>query len=621
MANENENKKITGKTIGIDLGTTFSAISYVEAGKPIIIPNSEGDRTTPSVVHIKDDDIVVGAHAKNQSMVDPKSTVRSVKRLMGTKETLEVNGKKYTPPEISAMILQKLKKDAESYLGTPVKNVVITVPAYFNDAERQATKDAGEIAGLNVLRIINEPTASALAYGLDKKDEHTVLVFDFGGGTFDVSILEISDGVFEVKSTSGDNHLGGDDIDDLIIDWVVDKFKKETGMDLRSDANAMQRVRDASEKAKKELSSKVKTAINIPYVTLAKEGPKHINYEFTRAEFESLIKDILKKLEAPVRKAIDDSKLKPEEIQKVLLVGGSTRIPAVQELVKNILGKDGDKSINPDEAVALGAALQAAVISGDVKDILLLDVTPLSLGIETLGGIFTKMIDRNTTIPVKQSKTFSTAENNQTAVSIMVYQGERPMARDNKLLGQFDLVGIPPAPRGVPQVEVTFDIDVNGIVSVTAKDKATNKEQSIKITGSTNLSKEDIERMKKEAEQHEKEDKEKAEKIETENHAQSLVNQTEKMLDEFKDKVDKSVKEKIEEKIKTLKEGIGKDDTETLKKKIEDLNKVVSEIGAKMYQEAQAGEQASAGTQNEDGSVNTDFKDKNEKTEEKDKKE
>jgi molecular chaperone DnaK len=516
---------------------------------------------------------------------------------MGTDEKITVDGKDYTAQEISAMILQKLKRDAEAYLGTKVDKAVITVPAYFNDSERQATKDAGEIAGLKVERIINEPTAASLAYGMDKQEsDHTIMVFDFGGGTFDVSILELGEGVFEVKATAGDNRLGGDDIDEIIIDWLADKFKKSTGIDLRKDATAMQRLKEAAEKAKIELSTKTKTVINLPFVTADAAGPKHLNEELSQAQFEEMIDGILKRIEGPTKQALKDF---GGQVDKIIFVGGSTRTPAVQKIVKDLTGKDGDKSVNPDEAVSLGAAIQAGVLAGDVKDVLLLDVTPLSLGIETLGGVFTKLIERNATVPTKKSQIFSTAADNQTAVTIRVGQGERPMFGDNKVLGQFDLIGIPPAPRGIPQVEVTFDIDANGIVNVNAKDMGTGKEQAIKITGTSNLNKDDIEKMKEEAKKHEEEDSKKRDEIDTENQADSLIYQTKKVLEEFKDKVDKTVKEKIESKLKELEEAKNKKDIAEMKTKIEELNKVVSEIGAQVYKEAEAAKQATAGKEGE----------------------
>ncbi len=590
------------KVIGIDLGTTFSAVAVMEGGRATIIPNAEGARTTPSVVSItKDGERLVGQVAKNQAITNPEHTVRSIKRHMGEDYKVKLWDKEYTPQEISAMILQKLKQDAESYLGEKVTKAVITVPAYFTDSQRQATKDAGRIAGLEVLRIINEPTAASLAYGLDKSNDHTILVFDFGGGTFDVSILELSDGVFEVKATSGDNHLGGDDIDQILIDYMAEEFKKEHGIDLRDDKTSLQRMKEAAEKAKIELSSKLTATINLPFITADEKGPKHLNMEITRAKFEELISDIIERLKGPTLKALEDAKLE-NGVDKVIFVGGSTRIPRVQQLVKEITGKEGDKSVNPDEAVALGAAIQAGILAGEVKDVLLLDVTPLSLGIETLGSVMTTIIPRNTTIPTRKSQIFSTATDNQTAVSIHVLQGERPMAADNKTLGRFDLVGIPPAPRGVPQIEVTFDIDANGIVHVSAKDLGTGKEQSIKITSTTNLSEEEIERMRKEAEMHEEEDRKKKEEIEIINQADSLVYTSEKLFKDFEGKIEDKKIEEVKKKIEELKKLLGeeKKDVNKIKPLLEEINKKIQELSTELYQKAAAQQQSQATNNNEE---------------------
>ena len=597
---------MSAKIIGIDLGTTFSAVSVMEGGKPTIIPNSEGQRTTPSVVSINEEgERLVGQVAKNQAITNPEHTVASIKRDMGTDHKAKMWDKEYTPQEISAMILQKLKKDAEDYLGEEVKKAVITVPAYFEDSQRQATKDAGKIAGLEVERIINEPTAASLAYGLDKGEDHTILVFDFGGGTFDVSILELGDGVFEVKATNGDNNLGGNDIDQLLMEWMAKEFKNQNGIDLLEDKTSKQRLKEAAEKAKIELSSKAKTNINIPFVTADDKGPKHLEMELTRAKFEKMLEPILEKLKVPTQLALKDAKMKSNDINKVIFVGGSTRIPAVQKLVKDITGKDGDKSVNPDEAVALGAAIQGGILGGEVKDVLLLDVTPLSLGIETLGGVFTKLIEKNTTIPTKKSQVFSTAADNQSAVTIRVFQGERSMASDNKLLGQFDLVGIPPAPRGVPQIEVTFDIDANGIVHVNAKDLGTGKEQSIKITATSNLTEEEIEKMREEAEKHEEEDKKRKEEVETINEADSLIYSTEKLEKDMKDKVDEKQLEEIKKKREELKELMDKDkkDIEAIKKKVEETNEVVQKASQEMYQKVaeEQQKQQAAGAQQAGG--------------------
>ncbi len=573
------------KVIGIDLGTTNSVVAYMEGGKPVIIPNAEGSRLTPSVVAFtKDGERLVGQLAKRQAITNPERTIQSIKRYMGTDYRVHIDDKTYTPQEISAMVLQKLKQDAESYLGEKITKAVITVPAYFSDSQRQATKDAGAIAGLEVLRIINEPTAAALAYGLDKSNDHTILVFDLGGGTFDVSILEVGDGVFEVKATSGNNRLGGDDFDQRIVDYIADEFKKEHGIDLRKDRMALQRLREAAEKAKIELSSVMSTDINLPFITADANGPKHLEVTLTRAKFEELTRDLVEATMGPTERALSDAGLKPQDVDKIILVGGSTRIPAVQEAIKKLMGKEPHKGVNPDEVVALGAAIQAGILAGEVDDIVLLDVTPLSLGIETLGGVFTKLIERNTTIPTSKSQIFTTAADGQTAVDIHVLQGERPMAADNITLGRFQLTGIPPAPRGVPQIQVTFDIDVNGIVNVTAKDLGTGKEQKITITASSTLNEEEIQRMIRDAEKFAEEDRKKQEKIEVKNKADSLVYESEKMLSDLADKISKDDEEKVRKEIDNVKAAIESDDTEKIRKATDDLTKVFYDISAKLYQ-------------------------------------
>jgi len=603
------------KAIGIDLGTTNSCMAVLEGGEPVVIPNSEGGRTTPSVVAIsKSGERLVGQVAKRQAITNPDNTVMSIKRKMGSSERNKIGGKEYTPQEISAMILQKLKHDAEEYLGETITDAVVTVPAYFEDSQRQATKDAGRIAGLNVLRIINEPTAAALAYGLDKEHDQTILVYDLGGGTFDVSILEIGDGVFEVKATSGNNHLGGDDFDQRVMDWMISEFKKGQGIDLSKDKMALQRLKEAAEKAKVELSTTQTSNINLPFITADENGPKHLEIALTRAELNKLTADLVEMTEGPVRRAMEDAGKKSEDIDHVLLVGGQTRMPAVQELVKKLTGKDPYKGINPDEVVAVGAAIQAGVLRGEVKDVLLLDVTPLSLGIETKGGIFTKLIERNTTIPTKKSEIFSTADDGQTSVEIHVLQGEREMAAYNKTLGRFQLVGIPPAPRGIPQIEVTFDIDANGIVHVSAKDLGTGNEQKITITASSGIKEDDIKKMVKEAEEHGDEDKRKRALAEAKNNADNLIYSTEKSLREIGDKINSDDRKKIEDAIADLKKVIDGEDVNAIQSATEALTQASYKLAEAVYastsqQQAQGqnsgadqgGQQSSSGSQAKSG--------------------
>ncbi|HUZ90200.1 MAG TPA: molecular chaperone DnaK [Candidatus Acidoferrales bacterium] len=626
------------KTVGIDLGTTNSVIAVMEGGEPVVIPNSEGARTTPSVVAFtKSSERLVGLLARRQAAVNPENTVGSIKRFMGrtssevdaerkivpyqvkagkdNRVVVEVPsmGKEFTPEEISAMILQKLKSDAEAYLGEKVTDAVITVPAYFNDSQRQATKNAGQIAGLNVLRIINEPTAASLAYGLDKKENETILVFDLGGGTFDVSVLDVGDGVFEVKATNGDTHLGGDDYDRRIVDWLADEFKKANGIDLKADRQALQRLTEAAERAKIELSSRLETTINLPFITADQSGPKHLEVALTRAKFESLTADLTDRLKGPFMAALKDSGLTPREINEVVLVGGSTRMPGVQQLVKDLSGgKEPHKGVNPDEVVAVGAAIQAGVLKGEVKDVLLLDVTPLSLGIETLGGVFTKLIDRNTTIPTSRSQIFSTASDSQTSVEVHVLQGERDFSSDNRTLGRFHLDGIAPAPRGMPQVEVTFDIDANGILSVKAQDKGTGREQSVTITASSTLNKDEVERLVHEAESHASEDRSRREEVELRNQADQMIYQAEKVLKDNGDKIPAEVKSEVEAKMEALKAAAKESDSAGLNKAMDEFNEALQKVGQHIYQEAPAGSSPESGSEPKaDDVVDADYREVN----------
>ncbi|MWV45306.1 molecular chaperone DnaK [Paenibacillus sp. HJL G12] len=586
------------KVIGIDLGTTNSCVAVMEGGEAVVIPNPEGARTTPSVVGFKKDgERIVGETAKRQAITNPDRTIHSIKRHMGTNHKETIEGKDYTPQEISAMILQKLKSDAEAYLGQTVTQAVITVPAYFNDSQRQATKDAGKIAGLEVLRIVNEPTAAALAYGLEKSEDQTILVYDLGGGTFDVSILELGDGFFEVKATSGDNHLGGDDFDQVIIDYLVNEFKKEQGIDLSKDKAAVQRLKDAAEKAKKELSGVMTTTISLPFITVVDGVPQHLEVNLTRAKFEEISADLVERTLGPTRQALNDAGMTPNDIHRIVLVGGSTRIPAVQEAIKKLTGKDPHKGVNPDEVVALGAAVQAGVLTGDVKDVVLLDVTPLSLGIETAGGVFTKMIERNTTIPTSKSQVFSTYADNQPSVEIHVLQGERQMAAGNKTLGRFMLGDIPPAPRGVPQIEVTFDIDANGIVNVSATDKGTNKTQKITITSSSGLSDDEVERMMKDAEAHAEEDRNRKDLVEAKNNADQLVYSTDKTIKDLGDKVDAGEVEKANAAKDKVKAALETDDLEQIQKATEELTEIVQQLSVKLYEQAAQAQQGAEGAQ------------------------